>query len=226
MSRKHVMIFGSGGDFAPAAGGGLPELTGTPTAVTWASGADPAGQSITIPSDATAVYMFWAYYVNPDGHGLLSATLNSASPDELFEVPTGAADAPAVGVTAWYNPSTGSQTLDVAWDTAPVEGSTCIVAYVKGGSTTAWRDADGQVGDGTAALSVTLTTATDDLVLKMDMRFGTPPSTSAGWTSSQTHANNGEGAKLSYIVATGSTQVCNSEDESWSGLCAISIPPA
>lgn len=31
-------------------------ITGTPVAVTWAAGADLAGQSVTIPSDATATW--------------------------------------------------------------------------------------------------------------------------------------------------------------------------
>lgn len=202
-------------------------LTGTPVAVTWAAGANPAGQSITIPSDATAVYMFWAFYTSADGNGLASVTLGGNNPAQTFETPTAAVDQTGTGVAAWYNPATGSQTLDPAWDAAPEEGATCIVAFVKDGDTTAWRDADADNQDGTTACSVTLTTVSGDLVIKFDQRFsGTAPALSSGWTNGQTHSNNSEGARLSYISATGTTQVCASEDDNYSSVVAISIPAA
>lgn len=203
-------------------------LTGTPTAITWGSGANPAGQSITIPADCTAVYFFGDYY--SDGAGTFaSATLAGNAPSQTFEVPQNA-NGNTKWVAAWYNPPTGSQTLAVTFDDAPTEGPTSIVAYVKGGNTTAWGDADGATNTsaaGTTALSVTLTTSAGDLVLKFDTRFGgTAPSLSAGWTSAQTQSHNSHSARLSYITATGTTQVANSEDESYSSLVAIAIPAA
>lgn len=203
-------------------------LTGTPVAVTWAAGANPAGQSITIPSDATAVYMFWSFYTSADGNGLASVTLAGNAPAQTFETPTAAVDQTGTGVAAWYNPATGSQTLDPAWDAAPEEGSTCVVVFVKDGDTAAWRDADADNQDSTTACSVTLTTVSGDLVLKFDQRFSgtTPPSLSSGWTNGQTQNNNSESARLSYISATGTTQVCASEDDNYSSVCAISIPAA
>lgn len=205
-------------------------LTGTPTAVVWAAGINPAAQNITIPTDATAVYMFWAYDgIDANGHGLASATLNSASPNQTFEVTTQSGFFPATGVAAWYNPATGTQSLDVAWDIAPVEGPVCIVAYVKDGDTTGWRDADGASATGSTAVSVTLTTVSGDLCIKLDQRYDpseNPPITAGtGWTSAQTTGNVDEGARLAYISATGTTQACPSEDESYSSICAISIGP-
>lgn len=210
---------------AVAGGGGSPELTGTPATITWTTAQDPPGQSITIPSDATAVYMFWTFW-GTGGAGLASATLNSVSPNETHEIPVLDFEM-AAGVAAWYNPATGSRTLDVAWDSGN-DGPTTIVAFVKGGNTTAWRDADADQGDLTAAVSVTITTVADDLVLKMDARLAisSPPSLSSGWTNAQTHNNTSYSSRLSSIIATGTTQVCNSEDESSSTVCAISIPPA
>lgn len=203
-------------------------LTGTPVAIVWAAGANPAGQSITIPSDATAVYMFWAFDgVDANGHGLASATLGGVSPSQTYEIPTAAGFYPATGVAAWYNPSTGSQTLDPEWDIAPVEGPVTIVAFVKGGDTTAWRDADADQDISSNAVSVTLTTVAGDLVLKLDQRFDAnenPPVLSSGWTNGQTTGNVDEGARLSYISATGTTQVCASENEDYSSIVAISIP--
>lgn len=203
-------------------------LTGTPTQVTWAAGANPAGQSITVPADATAVYMFWAYYAATNGVGLASATLGGASPSQVFEVPVDIVfDGGAVGVAAWYSPSTGSQTLDPAWDAAPSEGPVCIVAYVKGGNLTAWTDADGDHDESTNAVTATLTTVVGDLVLKFDVRTNsTAPGTSGSWTSAQTQTNNSESARLSYITAAGTSQVCNAENEDYSAMVAIAIPAA
>lgn len=206
-------------------------LTGTPEVVAWTAGvADPAGQSITIPGDATAVYMFWSFYDGSAGQGLSTATLNGNAADELIELPGTLFEFPAGGVAAWYNPSTGSQTLDVAWDAAPGAtdgGPLTTVAYVLGGDTGGWRDAG--VDQDLTAATVTLTTTTTDFVLKFDVRYsgGTPPGlpgTSTGWTSRQTQDRNQLGSRLSSADSPGaSTTVCNSEDESYTTLVAISI---
>lgn len=207
-------------------------LTGTPVAVAWGTSQDPTGQSITIPADATAVYMFWAYDgVDADGHGLASATLNGSAPSQSHELPTAVNYYVATGVCAWYNPATGSRTLDVSWDIAPVEGPTCIVVFTKDGSTTAWRDAVSDHDLSSTAVTATVTTVVGDLVLKFDQRYdtgGNPPSLSAGgWASGQTQtAQASENCRLSYISATGTTQVCASEDEEYSSIVAISIPPS
>jgi hypothetical protein len=202
-------------------------LTGTPVEVTWAAGIDPAGQAVTIPADATAVYMFWSFYNGADGHGLASVTLNGAAPDQTFEVATAPDDETATGVAVWYNPSTGSQTLNPAWDAAPAEGPLTVVAFVKDGDTTAWRDADGANEDGATAISVTLTTVAGDLVLKFDQKFGaTPPANTAGWTSGLTGDNNNEAFRFASISAAGTTQACPCEGEDYSSIVAISIPAA
>lgn len=208
-----------------APGGGGAEVTGTPVAITWAGGDNPAGQSVTVPADATACYLLWTYFDGGTGNGLQSATLAGNAPDEVFEVPGGAATS-AAGVAVWYDPPTGSQTLDVDWDATPSEGPTSSFVCTKGGNTTAARDIDGAAGTSTGAVSVTLTTQAGDLVLKHDMKFDTPaPSNTGGWTSLLTGSNNTEFFRLASIVAAGATQVCPSEDEDFSTIVAIAIPP-
>lgn len=201
-------------------------LTGTPVVVTWASGTDPAGQSITIPSDATAVYAFWAFFHATAGHGLASATLNGSAPDQSYELPNGGTDLTGTGVTAWYNPATGSQTLDFAWDATPSEGPTCIVVFVKDGDTSAWRDADAAQASGGDASAVTLTTVAGDLVIALDQKFGSTAPTAIGgsWISAQTATNNSESCRLSYISATAASEVCTSQAVDYSTMMAISIP--
>jgi hypothetical protein len=206
-------------------------LTGTPVAISWGTSADPATQDVTIPSDATAVYFCWAYYDDGGGgDGLSTITLESVSPDQTSEL-ANTTDTAGTGVAAWYNPTTGAnQTFDVSWDAAPDEGPVCIVVFVKDGDTTGWRDVDtdqNSAAGGGDAVSVTLTTVSGDLVIKFDQRFATTvPSLSSGWTNGQTQANEaGESARLSYIEATTTTQVCDSEDENFSSIVAFSIPP-
>lgn len=201
-------------------------LTGTPTVITWAASATPASQNITIPSDATAVYMFWGYYDSTAGNGLASATLNGASPSQVYEIATNTSDRSATGVAVWYNPATGSRSLNVVWDVLPVLGPGTIVAYIKDGNTTAWRDADAGNANGSTAVSVTLDTISGDLVLKFDSTLNGPASLSSGWTDGGTQTNNVRGFRLSYISASGAIQVCDSEDENYSALVAISIPVA
>lgn len=203
-------------------------LTGTPVAINWAAGASPAAQNIVIPSDATGVYAKWAFDgVDANGHGLASGTLNGNAPTRTFQIPTAAGFYPATGVVFWYLPATGTRSLQLAWTIAPVEGPTCIVFFTKDGPSDGWRDADADQDLDATAVSVTLTTIAGDLVVKFDQRFDAsenPPTLSAGWTNAATGGNVDEGCRLSYITAAGTTQVCASENESYSSIMAISIP--
>lgn len=200
-------------------------LTGTPTAIVWAAGANPAGQSITIPTDCTAVYFFWTFYNSAAGNGLTSVTLNGASPNQSYEIPTATGDQVATGVSVWYNPPTGSQTLDPAWDAAPAEGPTTIVAYVKDGNTTSWTAAIAANETGTTAVSASLTTVSGDLVLVYDQKYNATPSAQGGsYTSQQTTLNASEGARLSSISASGSSLTINSVGPDYSSILGVSIP--
>lgn len=200
-------------------------VTGTPVEITWASGASPASQNITIPADATAVYVFWSYYATSDNSGVSSITLAGSAPSQSFEYSTAGVRV-STGVAAWYNPTTGAgKALAVAWDNAPEEGATTAVVFVKDGDTTAWRDADGIAGGDADPVTVTLTTVSGDLVIKHDQTAGaTAPSNTSGWTSILTGDNNAEAFRTATISASSTTQVCDSEDENFSTIVAISIP--
>jgi hypothetical protein len=203
-------------------------LTGTPVAINWASGATPAAQNVTIPSDATGVYMSWAYDgVDANGHGLASATLNGNTFTRAGELPTAAGFYPATGLAFWYTPATGVRSLQVSWDIAPVEGPTCIVFFTKDGPSDGWRDLVFDHDIDANAVSATLTTVVGELCVKFDQRFDgseNPPTLTSGWTNGATGGNVDEGCRLSYITATATTQVCASENESYSSIVAVSIP--
>jgi hypothetical protein len=208
-----------------------PVLTGTPVAITWASGTNPAGQSITIPADCKAVVAFGSFYRNATANCVSTYTLAGAAADQSHQL--GSVNGGETGTWAfiWYNPPTGAQTLDPAWTGTPVEGPTTIVAFVKDLDTTGWRDAKSAHATSTSAASVSLTTLANDLVLMFDQRYtgnsAGAPSTPAGFTSAQTATNNSEGARLSYKAATGASQTCASQATlDYSSVVAISLKPA
>lgn len=201
-------------------------LTGTPAAITWASGANPAGQSITIPSDATAVVMCAAFWASTQPSGLSSATLNGNAPSRNGQLETGqlTSNAPATMYAIWDSPATGSRTLDPAWTVSPDEGPTCIVFFVKDCDVASnWGIQLDHDAAGTA-VSVSLTTESGELCVAFDAKEASAPSNSSGWTSQQTHANNSYGSRLKSITASGASQTVNSEDEAYSGLIGFAIP--
>jgi hypothetical protein len=209
-----------------AGGGGPAEVIGTPVAITWAAGADPAAQNISVPSDATAAYLFWHFFTD-DTSSISTVTLNSAAPDEAYAIANGGVETflNAVGVAAWYLPATGTRSLDVAWTAAPEDGPTSIVVFTKNGNTSAWRDADAGHTVDYDDVSVTLTTQPGDLVLKYySVYSGAVPGNSPGWTSLQTQIIGTQSARLAAISASGTTQVCYSVDTYFSALVAIAIP--
>lgn len=203
---------------AAAGGGGPLELISSEFIT------DPNSATLTIPADATAVYLMWGYFHGSSaGEGLGAATLNGLSPNQTFEILTNGSSLCAAGVAAWYNPATGSRSLTAGmnWTTGP----NAIAYYVKNGSTT-WRDADAQ-SLFSAEPTVTLTTVSGDLVLK----FATDTTTievSAGWDDNGEQTNGTRVGRASSITATGATQVCDEEQDApfTASVAAVSIAPA
>ena len=201
-------------------------LTGTPVSVVWNTDQNPAPQDVTIPADATAVYMFWSYYSATSGYGLLSATLNSQNPNQTSEV-AGTGGGAGCGVAVWYNPSTGAQSLDVSWDAAPgTNMQACIVAFVKDGNTTAWTDVDSQRSD-TSVATFTIDSAATSLVLLFNGQEGTSPAAPTGWTSKKTYTPGGIDQRLSQCDAPdASATSVNGTGTNYETIVAVSIPPA
>lgn len=200
-----------------------PTVTGTAEAVTLTANS----ATLTIPADATAVYVGWSYYNATGAKGLATATLNSVAASQTSTLQTAATDLVAAGVLAWYAPATGARTLTMTFDAATTEGPNIIAVYVKGGELSAYRDVKSAHGNSSAALSVSLTTVSGDLVIKWDQRndaAATPPATSAGWTSVASQNLNSEHMNAETIPATGSSLTVVSEDENYSTLFTISIP--
>jgi hypothetical protein len=200
-------------------------VIGTPVEVDWAAGATPAAQSVTVPSGATAAYMFWSMYGTGTGDGLASVTLNGNAPDEVFEVPDEASFVMGAGVAVWYEPASGAQNLQPVWDSAPFEGPTTAFVCVEDSNIVGWRDADA-ANNSTTQQTITLTTLSGDLVLAYDAKFNATPDNEAGYTSLLTVSNNSEFGRLRSIVASGATQAASTQNTDGSGIVAVSIPDA
>jgi len=198
---------------------------GTPVPVDWATGQNPAAQNIVIPADCTSVYMFWTYYNSTASSGLSSATLNSVAPDETFEVAT-VSGKTATGVCVWHNVSTGTQSLDVAWDQAPAEGPTTVVAFVKGAAGAA-RDIQGSSASSTNSANASIATQPGDLVFKYEQRWdidgNNTPIADLGWLAMMSGRNVEESSLLSLRVANDADETGYSNNESESTMLMMSV---
>lgn len=190
---------------------------------------NPAAVNITIPADCTCVVLFWTTLNYSSGlGGIASVTLDGNAPTDAYELNHAPTYKVATGIAAWYSPATGTKALDIAWDQLPEEGPTCGVAYIKDGAFSV--AASGlQHTENADACSTTLNgIASGHLVLKYDQKFGTTaPSLSSSWTNILTTTNGvNQAARLSYISATGTSQVCDSENEDFSTIAAIAFAPS
>lgn len=201
-------------------------------AVVIPAGANPAAVNITVPVGATRVLVGWGWYNGSAGNTISTCTLGGNAFDASFDVPsvgTGNGQ-PAVGCVGFNNPASGVQALDFAWTVAPGDGPTCIAVYVDDAGTPApWRAAVGGNDEQANAVSATLNSiVVGDLVLMFDCRFAaTPPGTPAGWTSVNTQTNNNSySSRVSSLVAAATSQLCEAQNESYTGMVAIAIPDA
>lgn len=193
--------------------------------IIWASGATPAAQNITVPAACNAVLMLWAYNPSTAGHGLLSATLNGNTPAQTRETESNTPEFPATGAAIWFNPATGTPiALDVDWDAAPLEGAITGLVLIENALTSGWRNANSTHTNTGTQQTISVNTASGDLVIALDQRYdGTAPANEAGYTSVLTLSNALEGGRIRSIVATGSTQSASTQDTNFSTIVAVSI---
>lgn len=220
-------------------GGGGPAGPATPVGVAqkivWTAGqANPDAQNVTIDASADGFAVFGSYYHGSTGQGLDGATLapngitlGGAAPDFFQEALTDTGDQSMTYVAVWFNPPTGTVSLDIAQDQIPAEGPICIGhAWSGGAGSVNHHIVDNNTTNGSAG--GTINTAADALVLVLDQHFhagGTAPTLQSGWSdlSGGTQSNASEAGRLRYIVATGSTVTVTAQDLNYSTIAAISI---
>jgi hypothetical protein len=202
---------------------GFQNLTQTPNPV-----------SLTIPVDCTAMYLLWGYWENSgNNNGVDEAltTLGGVVGDQHFKANDNV-DREGGGISVWYNPSTGSVSLDITWEAAPQAfgQASWMALYVKDGDLNAWRDVDGNIAPTQgSAVSATVTSEVTDLVLAFDGRYSdvTPPSLEAGWTDHGTVNPSGSNyQRARSITGSAVSTTANAQEPSNSSIQAVSIPVA
>lgn len=209
------------------------------------------GGTISVPSDADAIYIFIA-----GGNGSTSTqtsgiTLGGVSPGKELHATVKAnngggtsaiaADSIRCAVAGWRTSSsgTGSKTLSVTWANPPSDGAAAanrlwnilwiaIAGNDVSADNTLWRDAVAQAADWnlqTTANTITSVGASNgDFCLAHDSGYGVLPGTPSGWTSELNQATtvNNYGSRISSRTATGSYSVA-STGASWDALTSVAI---
>lgn len=187
-------------------------VTGTPVFF-GLSGLNPAGQSITVPSDAQyCVFMSSAWH-----QGVASALLDTISLTgaDAFTIVVneqwGTSDRDNISIAIAKVNSTGSQTIDWSWTTAPTEGPGVFVFFVKDAdATTPVRDSGFAFGDSSdTAVTASADSTTSDLVIGYESRYASSgtelPPNETGWTSLQTGVFTLLGARIRSVDSPGAS---------------------
>ena len=191
--------------------------------------------TVTVPSGCTSVLLLVEVFSeNGNFNGVNATTLNGSAPDQRVNFDNkglqGFGEADCSTAAIWYNPSIGSQSFVLTFTSGGIDaGPVGRLIYLQGGNLDSWGDTDFDAwGSQTGALSFSLDTpnASDDLVIALDTRDGSAPNLTTNWTSIGTQTNNGVGARVKSRYGTGSSLTVTSEQENWSTLTAVVIPPA
>ena len=209
------------------------------------------GGTLTVPSAATAIYVFFSGGNGSSSTEITAITLASNSPGKQLNATTKAnsdtsvssiaADSIRCGIAAWRTSvvGTGSKTLSLTWANAPSDGANaadrlwniCVV-YVSGGDVSSdsslWNAGVAQAADwnlGSVANTIASVSASNgDLALVHDSGFGTLPDAPSGWNSELANptSNSNYAARISSKTATGSYSV-SSQGAAWDALTSIAI---
>lgn len=171
------------------------------------SGADPAGQNVTVASDAKIAICF---VVGFTAAGLSLASLSLGGQAMTLVGIAVSGDENAVYVAYLVNPPTGTQSLDPAWSASPAEGPLFQFVCLNSGAGTIISvidaDVDSNVGFGTA--SATSNSNTGDFAIAQAEGFGGAPTiggTGAANVTGGAYSNNSEFGQLFTVTAGAAT---------------------
>ena len=201
----------------------MPTRTGTASEVNAESPA--SSTSVTVPSDATMVVAFWAFW-DSDGGGIDTLSLGGSPLTVLTEISV-VGSAAATGVATLVAPPTGSQTFAWDWDGTDFrdEGGKMILVWIKDhNTTTPARDVDCNATAGGSTINVTIDTQTTDLVIAMGQTYNADPTTTGTAFISNAIQNSERYDATEVTALAGTTTItCNGDFPS---VAAISLPAA
>ena len=199
-----------------------PTITGTPASITTlGTSTTPGAQSVTVPADATGVVVLFTG-LNTSTALSLSMTSNFAGTFDVFG--NGSTTFNGVYVGLARVTSTGSKTFTPSWNVTLNEGPCCSYAFVKDiPPSGAWYETVDLDQGNTGALSLSVTSATDSLVLFWNTD-DTTPSLPSGHTDQTNMTVNGDGARLSTVNSPGAgTTNVTGTGTSWPACALISL---
>jgi hypothetical protein len=212
-------------------GAGEVQFVGAPVVITWAPGANPAAQTVSVPAGATAALLSWSYWNSGSVFGLASASFGGAAPDEAFE----RANAPGIGATSgfvlWRGITGGADAdVDVEFDAGADWGPCSTLVFLRNVDAAGFIDAAGAHTPATDPVSINLATAPGDLVVVMDSRYGEDiaevPPTEAGYTSLTTQYNPTQVARVRYLTATTTEVTAATQDPEASAVVGVVLRAA
>jgi hypothetical protein len=174
------------------------------------TGANPASQNATIPSDAKAVLVFFVGH-NSLGWSVTSVTLGGNSMNVAGLAAVG--DVSSGPFCAFLgSPPTGTQGLDPLFSqdsSGTNNGPTCLLVCLTASGTISLIDRDFDADEGTATSSATSSSNTGDYAIACAHTFdATPVHNGSSLGSGQT--NNGQRAQLFTLTAGASTTTATS----------------
>lgn len=227
-SQDAIAIFGSIVSEALTIPGLTPTKVGS-TLTFGIDGANPIGQSITVPADAELALFFWSGWSS--GFDLVNVTLGG-SPFLVAQknAGIGTGSLSGHGVAYLANPPTGTQTLDWEWTANPGEGPVVFVHFLSDvDPVDPIRDTDLQRASGTSAVPPAVVDSTEsDYVVALVERYNSDPN-GAPIGSGQTI----DTSPFTFSSRRGALTVEDSPGEtsstitmegfSWSNITAISV---
>lgn len=190
------------------------------------SGANPAAQSISVPSDAQLAVFWWSGWDPTNVARSGNITLGGVNLTIQFEL-AGNGTVNMIGVATLVNPPTGTQNLDWAFTADCDEGPIVAIEFYKGVDTaTPVRDADG-TAETAATATNTLTTQATDYVRLFTDSFGTGVANAAPGGSGQTQLAttdfNSESAAVGVEDTTGASSTTVTASGDFVSLASIAI---
>ena len=193
--------------------------------VTMQSGpADPTPVNIDIPVGTDAVYVFWSFYAVGAGHAIASATLNSVASDFDIDANNGSGYS-GHGVVVFFNPATGTKSLDLEWTVSPKSGEgPCVHCIYTEGYTQTAIAADADCNAGPSTLSVD--SVTSDTVIRCEAQYASTPASETGYTTIIASAINGYGQRIETKDSVSTeTVTINVQGGSYEALSALALRP-